>query len=201
MEHKIGDYSFMECGICSVKPGTPTYCRSCLHNRDMLVAAVKAIEVAKVEIPQSIHAEALQGRWTLCGLNVNTLIDHTTGNVDSVTCPKCQEKLVHVTNDDNFCNHANPNCNCDIDDDEEDYEEMSVRELRQLCRNRSIDTSLDGIPISRCKKGKLIVVLECWDDMPEEDKRKEILMNLSLSERVARLEEQVAELIENKEGQ
>jgi hypothetical protein len=37
--------------------------------------------------------------------------------------------------------------------------------------------------------------------MPEEDKRKEILMSLSLSERVARLEEQVAELIENKEGQ
>lgn len=29
-------YSFIECDACRVKPGTPTLCKGCIHNRDVI---------------------------------------------------------------------------------------------------------------------------------------------------------------------
>lgn len=34
---------FVECSICAAKPGSPTLCRSCLHNRDAIYQLWKAM--------------------------------------------------------------------------------------------------------------------------------------------------------------
>ena len=43
----------MECSICAAKPGSPTLCRSCLHNRDMITKLrnlVVALDLCKPHI-------------------------------------------------------------------------------------------------------------------------------------------------------
>ena len=48
-------------------------------------------------------------------------------------------------------------------DDEGDYEDMDVTELRRKCKMRSIPATGDGTLIGHAKKGKLILALEHWD--------------------------------------
>ena len=35
---------FMECAVCAAKPGSPTLCASCLHNRTVISALNETID-------------------------------------------------------------------------------------------------------------------------------------------------------------
>ena len=36
IEADRSSYEFVECGLCSSKPGSPVLCKSCLHNRQTI---------------------------------------------------------------------------------------------------------------------------------------------------------------------
>lgn len=43
------DLDFQECAACAAKPGAPVLCPACLHNRDVIYALQKMLEMARAE--------------------------------------------------------------------------------------------------------------------------------------------------------
>ncbi|WP_159059398.1 hypothetical protein [Rhodopseudomonas palustris] len=39
---KIAEHIFVECSLCSSKPGSPYLCKSCLSNRDGIASAIRS---------------------------------------------------------------------------------------------------------------------------------------------------------------
>jgi hypothetical protein len=51
---------FTECAACSAKPGSPTYCRSCVANRDTIFRLHRELRAAEIRIAAFINATGRQ---------------------------------------------------------------------------------------------------------------------------------------------
>lgn len=56
--------SFRECDTCSAKPGSPTLCSGCLHNRDLIISLhSRYLEVFRGMVEGMKVIEGIKSSW------------------------------------------------------------------------------------------------------------------------------------------
>lgn len=98
MSYRNENSSFKECSICAAKPGSPTLCPSCLHNRRIIyILSKKPIPKGKHLHPGIFYVGGYKKLLTCskCGLTEN--FDSVFSSLDFFKpCPKCGSQISSV---------------------------------------------------------------------------------------------------------